>query len=82
MTDIANSHIVLQTPKLALLDGYEDAMARGWSPYTHDDVAQTELKKLRADPALASTVFVTTCTDIGGFMSFLGLATLLLKFLA
>jgi magnesium transporter len=40
------------------------------------------LKKLKADPALASTVFVTTCTDIGGFLSFLGLATLLLKFLA
>lgn len=40
------------------------------------------LKRLKADPALASTVFVTTCTDVGGFMSFLGLATLLLKFLA
>ena len=39
------------------------------------------LKKLKADPALASTVFVTTCTDIGGFLSFLGLATLLLKYL-
>ncbi len=39
------------------------------------------LKKLKADPAIASTVFVTTCTDIGGFLSFLGLATLLLKFL-
>ena len=39
------------------------------------------LKKLKADPALASTVFVTTCTDVGGFLSFLGLATLLLKFL-
>jgi len=39
------------------------------------------LKRLKADPALASTVFVTTCTDIGGFLSFLGLATLLVKFL-
>lgn len=39
------------------------------------------LKRLKADPALASTVFVTTCTDIGGFFSFLGLATLLLRFL-
>lgn len=39
------------------------------------------LKRLKADPALASTVFVTTCTDVGGFFSFLGLATLLLKFL-
>ncbi|MCG3159531.1 MAG: Magnesium transporter MgtE [Acidobacteria bacterium] len=38
-------------------------------------------KRLNADPALASTVFVTTCTDVGGFLSFLGLATLLLRFL-
>ena len=40
------------------------------------------LKRLKADPALASTVFVTTCTDIGGFLSFLGIATLLIKYLA
>jgi magnesium transporter len=39
------------------------------------------LKKLKADPAVASTVFVTTCTDVGGFLSFLGLATLLIRFL-
>jgi magnesium transporter len=39
------------------------------------------LKRLKADPALASTVFVTTCTDVGGFLSFLGLATLLVKYL-
>ena len=40
------------------------------------------LKRLKADPALASTVFVTTCTDIGGFLSFLGIATLLIKYIA
>jgi magnesium transporter len=39
------------------------------------------LKRLKADPALASTVFVTACTDIGGFISFLGLATLLIRYL-
>jgi magnesium transporter len=39
------------------------------------------LKRLKADPALASTVFVTACTDIGGFLSFLGLATMLLRFI-
>jgi magnesium transporter len=38
-------------------------------------------RRLNADPALASTVFVTTCTDVGGALSFLGLATLLLRFL-
>ena len=39
------------------------------------------LKKLRIDPAVASTVFVTTCTDVGGSLSFLGIATLLMKYL-
>ncbi len=36
------------------------------------------LEKAGADPALSSTVFVTTVTDIVGFFVFLGLATLLL----
>ena len=31
------------------------------------------LKKLNIDPALASSVFVTTITDVIGFLSFLGL---------
>jgi magnesium transporter len=39
------------------------------------------LKKLRVDPAIASSVIVTTFTDAFGFFSFLGLATLLLRFL-
>jgi magnesium transporter len=39
------------------------------------------LRKLKADPALASTVFVTACTDVGGFLTFLGLATLLIRYL-
>ena len=39
------------------------------------------LKKLNVDPALASAVFVTTFTDVGGFFFFLGLATLFLKYL-
>ncbi|RWX78326.1 magnesium transporter [Neorhizobium lilium] len=33
------------------------------------------LDKVGADPAVASTVFVTTVTDVTGFFSFLGLAT-------
>lgn len=32
------------------------------------------LRKMGADPAVASTVFVTTVTDIVGFLAFLGLA--------
>jgi magnesium transporter len=38
------------------------------------------LKALKVDPALASTVFITTFTDVAGFASFLGLATLFLRY--
>jgi len=37
------------------------------------------LKRLKIDPAIASTVFVTTMTDICGFFAFLGLAALLMR---
>lgn len=40
------------------------------------------LRALRQDPALGSGVIVTTFTDVFGFLSFLGLATLLLRYLA
>ena len=36
------------------------------------------LDKLNIDPALASGVILTTITDVFGFLSFLGLATLFL----
>jgi magnesium transporter len=36
------------------------------------------LKRLGFDPALASSIFLTTVTDVMGFFTFLGLATLLL----
>jgi magnesium transporter len=39
------------------------------------------LKAFRLDPAIASSVIITTFTDVFGFFSFLGLATLLIKFL-
>ena len=38
------------------------------------------LRSLKVDPALASSVFITTLTDVFGFLSFLGLATLVLKY--
>ncbi len=40
------------------------------------------LKKIKVDPAVASSVFVTTCTDVAGSFCFLGLATLFLNLLA
>ncbi|MFC1972689.1 magnesium transporter [Chloroflexota bacterium] len=39
------------------------------------------LTRLRIDPAVASAVIVTTCTDVVGFFLFLGLATALVSFL-
>jgi magnesium transporter len=38
------------------------------------------LRWLRADPAVASSVFVTACTDICGFLSFLGLLSVGLRY--
>jgi magnesium transporter len=37
------------------------------------------LNRIKFDPAVSSTVFVTTVTDVVGFFSFLGLATLWLR---
>lgn len=37
------------------------------------------LNKLKFDPALGSSVFLTTVTDVIGFLAFLGLATVFLK---
>ncbi|MEG2928049.1 MAG: magnesium transporter [Oscillospiraceae bacterium] len=39
------------------------------------------LKSMGIDPALASGIFLTTATDVGGFFVFLGLASLLLPLL-
>ena len=36
------------------------------------------LKRMNVDPALAGGVMLTTVTDVIGFLSFLGLATLIL----
>jgi magnesium transporter len=41
----------------------------------------TTLKRLNIDPALASSIFVTTATDVMGFALFLGLATWLISWL-
>jgi magnesium transporter len=40
------------------------------------------LTALKRDPATASSIILTTVTDVSGFFSFLGLATLLANFLA
>ncbi len=40
------------------------------------------LEKMHADPALASSIFVTTATDVLGFFIFLGLASAFLPYLS
>jgi magnesium transporter len=40
------------------------------------------LKALKIDPALASSVFITTFTDVVGFASFLGFATIFINYLS
>jgi magnesium transporter len=37
------------------------------------------LKSMKIDPALASSIFLTTVTDVAGFFFFLGLAALGMK---
>ncbi|ODS55422.1 MAG: magnesium transporter [Acidobacteria bacterium SCN 69-37] len=39
------------------------------------------LRAIKVDPALASSVFITTLTDLFGFLSFLGLATIFRRYL-
>ena len=40
------------------------------------------LRALKVDPALASSVFITTLTDVFGFLSFLGLGGVVHQVLA
>jgi magnesium transporter len=39
------------------------------------------LRAVNVDPALASSVFITTLTDVFGFLAFLGLATVFMSYL-
>ena len=48
---------------------------------TAGTVIPLALRALKVDPALASSVFITTLTDVFGFLSFLGLGTVFLRYL-
>ena len=39
------------------------------------NISSSIFKKVNIDPALASSVFVTTITDVIGFLSFLGIGS-------
>jgi magnesium transporter len=48
---------------------------------TAGTVIPLALRAMKVDPALASSVFITTLTDVFGFASWLGLASLFMRFL-
>ena len=48
---------------------------------TAGTVIPLSLRALKVDPALASSVFITTLTDVFGFLSFLGLGAFFLRYL-
>ena len=57
----------------------EKAGAAALVKFIKSETAVPAIKKLGFDPAIASSIFVTTFTDVGGFFSFLGLATLAMR---
>jgi magnesium transporter len=67
-------------PALALVMGLA-VFANMIVAATFGAVVPLLLKKVKIDPAIASAIFVTTFTDVLGFMTFLGLATVFLAFL-
>ncbi len=46
---------------------------------TFGTIVPVVMKKLGKDPASSATIFITTATDVFGFVTFLGLATILIK---
>ena len=53
----------------------------GWAAFVSDPDVPPILKAAGQDPAQSSSIVLTTITDCSSFLSFLGLATILLQFL-
>jgi magnesium transporter len=70
-----------QDPMLGLLLGMA-MVCNMFVAATAGTLVPLGLKALKVDPALASSVFITTFTDVVGFASFLGLATVFVRYLA
>jgi magnesium transporter len=66
-----------QSIKISIVIGIAMLLSFIWAGISGIIVPLT-LKKIGADPAVASSVFVLTLTDVMAFLSFLGLATLVL----
>ena len=62
---------------LHIVDGQHSAIVAA----TAGTLVPLGLKAMKVDPALGSSVFITTFTDVIGFASFLGLATIFLRYL-
>ena len=69
-----------QDPMLGLVLGMA-MMINLFVAATAGTIVPLGLKALKVDPALGSSVFITTFTDMVGFAAFLGLATVFLRYL-
>jgi magnesium transporter len=69
-----------QSPGLTLVIGIAMVMAMVIAGVSGAAIPLV-LKALGHDPAQSSSIVMTTVTDVGGFLSFLGLATLFSRFL-
>lgn len=71
------SLLLFQHPGISLVVGIAMTVTFSWAGLV-GILAPLTLKRLGADPAVASSVFVLTSTDMMSFFIFLGLATLIL----
>ncbi len=70
--------------KLKIEEGLQDVAQRfvEYAPQIVGALVPILLKRFGLDPAQSSSIVLTTVTDIAGFLSFLGIATLLSGMLA
>jgi Mg/Co/Ni transporter MgtE len=66
----------LNPETLALIDTFRRLSRQSYAAGLGGILVPVTLDRMRIDPAVSSAVFVTTITDVTGFFSFLGLATL------
>jgi pyrroloquinoline-quinone synthase len=66
----------LNTETRALIDTFRRLSRQSYAAGLGGILVPVTLDRMRIDPAVSSAVFVTTITDVTGFFSFLGLATL------
>ena len=71
------SLLLFQSPMISLVVGMAMTITFSWAGLI-GILAPLTMKRLGADPAVASSVFVLTSIDMMSFFVFLGLATLIL----